>query len=117
MVMPIQPGKMGAPPAPGGADEPAPRAAGRPRRVLVVEDNADVSELIQMQLQMWATACQDDEVRALARRRLRKLWELVGRLSGADEARISEFMARGMLVNVFAAMDIPRVQGLLVGPE
>jgi hypothetical protein len=79
----------------------------------LVEDKA----ILQMQLQMWATACQDDEVRALAKSRLRRLWELVGRLSGADEARISEFMARGMLVNVFAAMDIPRVQGLLVGPE
>ena len=33
----------------------------------LVEDKA----ILQMQLQMWATACQDDEVRALARRRLR----------------------------------------------
>ena len=98
--------------AEGHAGEEALFAMGRAYSDLV-EDKA----ILQMQLQMWATACQDNEVRALARRRLRQLWELVGRLSGADEARISEFMARGMLVNVFAAMDIPRVNGLLVGPE
>jgi AcrR family transcriptional regulator len=75
----------------------------------LVEDRA----ILQMQLQMWATACQDEDVRAVARRRMGRLWELVGRLSGADERRIMEFMARGMLVNVFAAMALPRGNGLL----
>jgi AcrR family transcriptional regulator len=75
----------------------------------LVEDRA----ILQMQLQMWATACQDDDVRAVARRRMGRLWQLVGRLSGADEQRVMEFMARGMLINVFAAMALPRGKGLL----
>ena len=32
---------------------PAARSAALPRRVLLVEDNADISDLIQMQLRMW----------------------------------------------------------------
>jgi AcrR family transcriptional regulator len=75
----------------------------------------DDRAILQMQLQMWAAACQDDEVRAIARRRMGRLWRLVGRLSGADEQRVMEFMARGMLLNVYAAMELPRLKGLL-GP-
>jgi AcrR family transcriptional regulator len=75
----------------------------------LVEDRA----ILQMQLQMWAAACQDEDVRAVARRRMGGLWQIVGRISGADEQRVMEFMAKGMLVNVFAAMDLPRGQGLL----
>jgi AcrR family transcriptional regulator len=86
--------------------EEALRVMGRAYNALV-----DDKAILQMQLQMWATACQDDEVRALARRRLEGLWGLVGRLSGADEAQVAEFMARGMLLNVFAAMDLPRDNG------
>src|SRR5262245_49421673 len=37
----------------------------------------DNRELLRMQLQMWATACQDDEVRALARRRWGEMWRQV----------------------------------------
>ena len=93
--------------AEGSAGEEALAAMGKAYSALV-----DDKAILQMQLQMWATACQDDEVRAAARRRLGRLWDLVGRLSGADEARITDFMSRGMLVNVFAAMDLPRANGL-----
>jgi AcrR family transcriptional regulator len=65
--------------------------------------------LLQMQLQMWSAACSDDEVRDLARRRLGRLWRLVARLTGAEEQRIMQFMASGMLLNVFAALDLPRI--------
>jgi PAS domain S-box-containing protein len=34
-------------------EAPAARSAATPRRVLLVEDNADISDLIQMQLRMW----------------------------------------------------------------
>jgi AcrR family transcriptional regulator len=69
----------------------------------------DNKELLQMQLQTWATACQDDEVRMLARRRWSELWALVGRLSGADQERVVTFMGGGMLLNVLAALDLPRI--------
>jgi PAS domain S-box-containing protein len=39
--------------APMPAAPEARRRPGRPRRVLLVEDNTDISDLIQMQLQMW----------------------------------------------------------------
>lgn len=76
-------------------------------------DLVDDRAILQMQLQMWATACQDEDVRAVARHRMGRLWRLVARVSGADEQRVMEFMARGMLVNVFAAMQVPRGKGLL----
>jgi AcrR family transcriptional regulator len=69
--------------------------------------------VLQMQLQMWSMACNDDEVRALARRRLGALWQQVARLSGADEQRIMQFMASGMLLNVFVALELPRITELL----
>ena len=70
----------------------------------------DNREVLQMQLQMWSTACQDDEVRHLARRRLSDLWQQVQRISGADDQRVMMFMASGMLLNVFAALGLPRIK-------
>jgi AcrR family transcriptional regulator len=70
-------------------------------------DNRDI---LQVQLHMWATACHDEEVRQLARRRMSALWLLTERLSGADDQRIMQFMATGMLLNVFAAMGLPRIK-------
>jgi len=67
-------------------------------------------EILQMQLQMWAMACQDEEVRALARRGMSRLWTLAQKLSGADDHQVMQFMANGMLLNVFAAMDLPRIK-------
>ncbi len=64
---------------------------------------------LQMQLQMWSAACHDDEVRALTRRRMAGLWQQIARLSGADEKRITQFMASGMMINVFAALELPRI--------
>jgi AcrR family transcriptional regulator len=70
----------------------------------------DNSEQLQLQLQMWATACQDDEVRTLTRRRLSELWQQIQRLSGAGDQRVMTFMASGMLLNVFAALGLPRIK-------
>jgi AcrR family transcriptional regulator len=70
----------------------------------------DDREVLQMQLQMWAAACQDEEVRALTRRRLSQLWQQVERISGLDDQRIMTFMASGMLLNVFAALGLPRIK-------
>jgi hypothetical protein len=70
----------------------------------------DNREILQMQLQMWATACQDDEVRAATRGGLGRLWLQVERISGADQMRIMQFFASGMLLNVFAALELPRIK-------
>lgn len=73
----------------------------------------DNREILQMQLQMWSMACHDDEVRDLARRRLSELWLLVERITGAEQQRIMQFFASGMLLNVFAALDLPRIKDQL----
>jgi AcrR family transcriptional regulator len=70
----------------------------------------DNREILQVQLQMWAAACQDEAVRQVARHRMGRLWQLAERISGADSQRVMQFMASGMLLNVFAAMDLPRIK-------
>ena len=91
--------------AEGLTGEPALEAMGRSYNELL-----DNREMLQMQLQMWATACQDDEVRQATRRGLSRLWLQVERISGADQMRIMQFFASGMLLNVFAALELPRIK-------
>lgn len=73
----------------------------------------DDRQILQMQLQMWATACNDAEVRDATRRRMGRLLATVERLGGLDEQRLTQFMAYGMLLNVMGAMDIERVKDQL----
>jgi hypothetical protein len=70
----------------------------------------DQREQLQMQLQMWAAACHDEEIRAKTRRRMGRLWQLIERLTGAEHQRIMQFVAGGMLLNVFAALELPRIK-------
>jgi len=70
----------------------------------------DDRPVLQMQLHMWAAACADDEVRRVARRRMARLWQQAERISGADAQRVMQFIASGMLLNVFAAMELPRIK-------
>lgn len=73
----------------------------------------DDREVLQMQLQMWATACHDEAVRDVTRRRMGELWQVAQKISGADDQRVMQFMAGGMLLNVMAAMDLPRIKAQL----
>jgi AcrR family transcriptional regulator len=61
-----------------------------------------------VQLQAYA-ACGDPEVREIVRRRYAELYELVRELSGANVDELRDFFAKGMLLNVAAAMDLPDV--------
>jgi AcrR family transcriptional regulator len=70
----------------------------------------DDRPLLQMQLQMWAMACRDTDVRDLARAGMARLWQRAERISGLSGSRIAQFLATGMLLNVFAAMDLPRIK-------
>ncbi len=72
----------------------------------LLEDKA----VLQMQLQMWAAACQDEDIRDRARRGMGELWRVAQQISGADDHRIMQFLAGGMLLNVMAAMDLPRIK-------
>lgn len=74
--------------------------------IALLDDRA----VLRMQLHMWATACHDDDVRDLARRRMARLWQLAQRISGSDDRRVYQCIASGMLVNVMAVMDLPLVK-------
>ena len=57
------------------------------------------------QMQTYA-ACGDPEICAVARRGYGELVDYVQRVSGVDDVQLSEFFARGMLINVVASMDL-----------
>jgi AcrR family transcriptional regulator len=50
--------------------------------------------------------CSDPEVRALVSRRYGELWEWVERRTGASSDEMRDFFAKGMLLNVIAAIDL-----------
>jgi AcrR family transcriptional regulator len=52
-------------------------------------------------------AAGDPELREPVRREFMQLFDDVGRLSGASEEEVWDFMATGMLLNVIAALDLP----------
>jgi AcrR family transcriptional regulator len=65
---------------------------------------ADRSRLLA-QLQAYAS-CDDPEIRDVVREGYGDLFVWTERVSGLPPARLSEFFAKGMLLNVVAAMDL-----------
>jgi AcrR family transcriptional regulator len=62
------------------------------------------------QMQSYA-ACSDPEIQASVRACYGVLVELVTRLSGAEDHKVWEFFAYGMLLNVIASLDLQAVAG------
>lgn len=60
-------------------------------------------ELLNMQLQQFA-ACHDPEIQAAVRNAMQGLWQHMDNLSGTPVADRVDFLAKGMLCNVIAAM-------------
>lgn len=60
---------------------------------------------LRAQMQTYA-ACDDPDVCEVARRGFGSLVEAVERASGVDADTLSQFFARGMLINVVASMDL-----------
>ena len=60
---------------------------------------------LRAQMQAYSD-CDDDEVREVVREGYGRLVEYVERVSAAEPARIRDFFAFGMLLNVFASMDL-----------
>jgi AcrR family transcriptional regulator len=60
---------------------------------------------LRAQMQAYAD-CDDDEVREIVREGYGRLVDYVERVSGGEPARIRDFFAFGMLLNVFASMDL-----------
>ena len=67
-------------------------------------------DLLLGQMQMYA-ACSDPDVRDAARAGFAELFRYVERVTGASTPEIRDFFARGMLMNVAAAMDLPQICG------
>jgi AcrR family transcriptional regulator len=65
---------------------------------------ADRKKLLA-QMQSYA-ACDDPEVREAVRHGFRRLYGFVEAQAGVSRARLARFFAKGMLVNVIAAMDL-----------
>jgi AcrR family transcriptional regulator len=65
-------------------------------------------ELLLGQMQMYA-ACSDPDVRDVARAGFAELYRHVENATGASATEIRDFFARGMLMNVAAAMDLPEI--------
>jgi AcrR family transcriptional regulator len=62
--------------------------------------------MLQAQLQTYAAAVDDDDVRRATREGYGDLYAYAERVSGASEARLATFFAKGMLLNVIAAMGL-----------
>jgi AcrR family transcriptional regulator len=61
---------------------------------------------LQAQLQAYAAAADDPDVRAVVRQGFGELLGYVEAATGEPPARLSRFLAKGMLLNVIAAMDL-----------
>jgi AcrR family transcriptional regulator len=84
----------------GKSGEEALRAIGEAYRALL----ADRTRL-RAQMQAYAD-CDEPEVREVVREGYGKLVEYVERVSGAGPERVRDFFGLGMLLNVFASMDL-----------
>jgi AcrR family transcriptional regulator len=66
-----------------------------------------LADRVRLRGQMQAYAdCDDDDVREAVREGFGRLVEYVERVAGAEPDRIRDFFAFGMLLNVFASMDL-----------
>ena len=86
--------------ASGKSGEDALRAIGETYAVSIEEDHT----MLQGQLQSYAASVEDDDIREATARGYGRLVDYVETVSGADRVTIARFFARGMLMNVLAAM-------------
>jgi AcrR family transcriptional regulator len=85
--------------ADGRSGEEAMQAMGLAYKELLGE-----RDLLLVQLHAYA-ASEDEEIRSAARAGFRRLWTVVGELTGLPEQLVRGFFAQGMLLNVMAAID------------
>lgn len=91
--------------ADGRTGEDALRAMG-----VAYNELLDDRQMLTLQLQLWAAACQDEEIRAVSRDRFRRLAGTAEELTGAGSLELMQFFSTGMLLNVAAALDLPRAK-------
>jgi AcrR family transcriptional regulator len=87
--------------AEGKTGDEALRAMGEAYRELIRSN----PNRLRAQMQTFA-ACEDPDVRRVAREGFGELVGVVERASGADAETVSRFFAKGMLINAVASMDL-----------
>ncbi len=87
--------------ASGTTGQDALDAIGRAYGELIESDR----DMLQGQLQAYSAAVNDEEIRAAVARGYGRLVDYVEAVSGADKQTVARFFAKGMLMNVLAAMD------------
>ena len=87
--------------AEGKTGEDALQAMGHAYGELIAENPARLRGQLQGYM-----ACEDPEIAAVVHRGFGNIVDFVGGVSGVDEARLSRFFARGMLINVLASMEV-----------
>ena len=87
--------------ASGTSGEEALDAIGQAYAELIESDRT----MLQGQLQAYSAAVNDEEIRASVARGYGRLVDYVETVSGGDRQTIARFFAKGMLLNVLAAMD------------
>ncbi|GAA2605984.1 TetR family transcriptional regulator [Actinomadura fulvescens] len=70
---------------------------------------------LKFQLQLYAAALDDEEVRQIGNTRWAELWRTIGELTGEPADEVLLFVARGMLLNVLTALDVPYTPGAELG--
>ena len=73
-------------------------------------------ELVLFQHQTYAAA-DDEDVRAVARRRFEELAAEIERLAGVGPAERKQFAGQGMLINVVAALGFDPEEWVFLGPD
>jgi AcrR family transcriptional regulator len=63
-------------------------------------------QMLKMQMQTYAAACNDAEIQAAAREGYGALFEYVERVSDARSDTVTTFFAHGMLINVITALEL-----------
>jgi AcrR family transcriptional regulator len=86
--------------ASGHSGQDALDAIGRAYGELIESDRT----MLQGQLQAYSAAVDDEEIRATVARGYGRLVDYVEAVSGADKRTLAAFFAKGMLMNVLAAM-------------
>ena len=87
--------------AAGKSGQEALDAIGRAYAELIESDRT----MLQGQLQAYVASVVDDEVRESTARGYGRLVDYVETVSGADRVTVAQFFAKGMLLNVLAAMN------------
>ena len=68
-------------------------------------------DVLLAQMQLWVAAASDEGAREIAQRTYGDIYKEIRELSNADAETARAFVAKGMLLNVAAAIDLERLAG------